>query len=110
MRLKTVHDLIKGTERLNEQLHTPEFIVKKMKNVLQLFPEASIYLTLKQLSAYLMEDKNIKKIVDQEIDENFSKDEKIYPFFLLYCSIIVYVEYINIQKPQSRERKDDEDQ
>lgn len=101
VRLSQCCDIVDETPRLNDLLHNAEFVANKMKQVLYVFGEVSLGLTLNALSSVLQGDKSIISIIKEECGEDLPSDDKVFPFLMLYCSIVVFTEYIKIQTRQT---------
>lgn len=96
-RLRECGDIVDDIRRLNDLLHNAEFVVNKMKKVFYCIKEPSLALTLDFLRVSLEGDKNIATIFKEECGEEIIHDP-IFPFLLLYCSIILFAEYEKIQR------------
>ncbi len=82
------------TPKLSKLLHDSEFVMDKINKVKSVFDSNCIALILNQLTVLLRQDTAVKKILKDECGA--LSDEDYYPHFLLYCSMVIYIEYIQI--------------
>ena len=95
-------EIVVRTRRLKRLLHSPDFVAKKISKVKTVFGESeepSLALVLNQLSVLLREDPEMKQILREECGDLVQ--QPYYPHFLLYCSTVVYFEYIKISQGSS---------
>jgi hypothetical protein len=94
--LDRCEEILNGTDELNKLLHNPEFVQKKMGHLKTAFPGASssttLSLVLIQLCSLLGGDEDIRNIIRTRCG-TLHRDA-IYPFFIMYCSFVVYVEHV----------------
>jgi len=95
-RLRESYKIVDESERINDFLHSPEYVVNKMKQVFSIFPEPSMGLALDMLCTILPNDGNLTTIIEEQCGEGVTGDD-VFPFLMFYCSIIIFTEYVRIQ-------------
>lgn len=102
--------IINNTPRLLSRLHNADFILDKMKQVKVVLPgrNPSLGIVLRQLYAILFDDKPLREIIRSECEQNF-EDDQIFPFFIFWCTVIVYTEYIGYIKTEEKQETSSEE-
>lgn len=87
------------TDDLLRLLRDPEFILPKMGTVKDAFGgNPPLGLTLSQLYTLLFKDDRIRKIIRRECEPGFERKRGEFSFFIFFCTVFVYAEYVNITK------------
>lgn len=95
------------TPKLLRKLQTPNFVTKKLESVQDLAEvlggrNPSLGITLLHLYTLLLKDDEIRKIMRKEC-QAVERDAEFFPFFMLFCAVIVYSEHIKLGKKSGSE-------
>lgn len=93
--------IINNTPKLLSLLHNSDFILDKMNQIKVVFSgrNAPLGMVFSQLYSILFCDEPLRKIVRSECEQNF-EDDQIFPFFIFWCTVIVYTKHIEIYGKQ----------
>lgn len=95
---------INDTKKLLSLLQSSEFASSKMKQVKVAFPGENppLGMVFSQLYSLLLRDGKLREIIRSESENGF-EDDQIFPFFIFWCTVIVYSNYIKMQGEQKLE-------
>jgi len=99
--------LLQGTPILYKTLTKPEFVSGKLDKIQELSellgnPSPPLRLVFHQLYSFLLEDEEIRRIIRKDCNRA-EQDNDFFPFFLFFCSVVVYVEHIKLGKKRGDE-------
>ena len=92
--------ILSETPRLLSYLRNPDFVSGKLDTVqdfVELLEEAnpSLGIILYQLYGLLLKDNEVRQIIREECT-SVEDDDEFFPFFMLFCTIMVYSEHIKL--------------
>lgn len=95
---------INDTKKLLSLLQNSDFVSSKMKQVKVAFPRENppLGMVFSQLHSLLLRDGGLREIIRSESEEGF-EDDPIFPFFIFWCTVIVYSNYMKMQEEQKLE-------
>lgn len=95
---------INKTKKLLSLLQSSDFILAKMKQVKVAFPGENppLGMVFSQLYSLLLRDNTFREIIRSESEHGF-EDDPIFPFFIFWCTVIVYSNNIKMLEEQKLE-------
>ena len=99
--------ILSGTPKLLRKLRNPDFVSGKLDSVQDLAKilggrNPSLGISLLQLYTLLLQDNDIREIVRRECTV-VEQDAEFFPFFMLFCAVLVYTEHIALGKKSGSE-------
>ena len=102
--------IVTDTPKLLSYILDVDYISNSMKKVKSVFQEKNppLGMVLRQLHIILTADKSLRKIIRSECEQNF-ESKPMFPFFMFWCTVIMYTEYLGYIRIQQKQETEGEE-